>query len=356
MKKASSILAILLLGACCHTPKKWTDLPARAFDIPPYAKFVKGLKVCLDPGHGGDAERKGYKRGPTGFREAVMNWRVAAFLKEFLENAGAKVILTRLGDVEVTLKKRADIALAEGADIFVSIHHNAMTGKPGVNYTTIWYHGDCDFSPPSLDLGRCIYWGLTHELRLAQISEVPLHSDYLLYPGTGFGVLRNLKGKIPAVLLESSFFTNPEEEKRLKDPEYNRREAWGIFLGIARWAMHGIPCIRILDKSIAENSILRVKLYSGLEGRKAWPLKFPQILETSINVFVDEERYGNFDFQRNRSVLTIRPPEKGWKPGRHKLFVRFVNSFKNDPVSPVCFFHVKGENPYSPSGSSKEDY
>jgi len=55
-----------------------------AYPIPTYAKFLKGVKICLNPGHGGDADQRGFKRGPTGVREAEMNLRVARYLRDFL--------------------------------------------------------------------------------------------------------------------------------------------------------------------------------------------------------------------------------------------------------------------------------
>ncbi len=335
--KKRLFLFFLLLPAACHAPlpTRWEDLPPRAFDPPPYARFLEGLTICLDPGHGGHADWKGYKRGPTGFREAVMNWRVARFLRGFLEKAGAKVVLTRHGDEAVSLQRRSRIALEAGADLFLSLHHNAISGKPSVNYTTIWYHAGPDYSPASLDAARCLFFGITHELRLSQVAEVPLHSDYLMYPGSGFGVLRHIQGKIPAVLCESSFFSNPAEENRLKDPAYNKREAWGIFLGLARWALGGFPSARILGRGPhVPSEVLRVRLFSGLEKRKSWALKSPLVLASSIQPFLDGRRLERWTFEPKKGLLLLPPPKEGWSPGKHTLRVEFMNIFKNSPPRP----------------------
>jgi N-acetylmuramoyl-L-alanine amidase len=107
------------------------------YPIPPYAKFLEGVKICLDPGHGGDAHKRGYKRGGTGVREAEVNLRVAKYLREFLVTAGAEVLLTRAADVDVSLAERAAIANEWDADLFISLHHNAIGNKPHVNYTTV---------------------------------------------------------------------------------------------------------------------------------------------------------------------------------------------------------------------------
>ena len=101
--------------------------PVPDYTIPPQAQYIGGLKICLDPGHGGDNHIQNYKRGPTGLREAEINLRVALYLKEFLEKSGATVILTRDGDYEIDLKKRTEMANFNQADIFISLHHNAAT-------------------------------------------------------------------------------------------------------------------------------------------------------------------------------------------------------------------------------------
>lgn len=261
-----------------------------------------------------------------------MNWRVARFLEKFLVRAGAIVVLTRHGDEAVSLKERSRIALESGADIFVSLHHNAIGGKPSVNYTTIWYHGDPDFSPASLDAARCLYWGLSHRLGLAQIAPVPLLSDYLMYPGQGFGVLRHIQGKIPAVLCESSFFSNPAEEARLKDPAYNEREAWGLFLGLARWAFGGLPSARLLAEApLGPGTPLRLRLSSGLEERKSWASKRPLLLEGTILPLVDGKRVHSWTYDGKTRILTLPPPPGGWAPGPHLLRLEFQNLFKQSP-------------------------
>ena len=96
---------------------RWTDLPAAEFPVPPYARFLKDVVFVLDPGHVGQRDPGGtWKRGPTGLREAEVNLRVALFLREFLQAAGARVTLTRDADESLNLpdreylKQRAQVA------------------------------------------------------------------------------------------------------------------------------------------------------------------------------------------------------------------------------------------------------
>jgi N-acetylmuramoyl-L-alanine amidase len=249
MAKKITFLILLLscfLISCTGTRLKlhdWQKLPKEQYTIPPYAKYLQNYKIALDPGHGGLAQLPGYKRGPTGKREAVMNLNVALFLKEFLEKAGAKVVLTRTGDYFVSLQDRVDMAENEKSAFLVSLHHNA-DANPDTNYVSVYYHLHPDFSPMSMDLARNVYFELVQALRLPDVAEDGLLTDRLIYPA-GFGLLR--RSTIPAILLETSFFTNPKEEKRLMDLRYNRREAYAIFLGLARWAAGGQPEAKLLE-------------------------------------------------------------------------------------------------------------
>ena len=218
----------------------------------PAEKYLADWVIVLDPGHGGAADRAGYKRGPTGVREAEMNLRVGLLLKELLEQAGVTVILTREGEkseaaddtLADTHARRAAIANhaprpdgGTGADLFISLHHNAAS-NPDANYTTVWFHGEAAWAEPALDAARAIGHRLGESLRTDVGLTGLLMSDQQMYE-SGFAVLRH--AEVPAVLLESSFFTQPEEEQRLRDARYNLREAYAIYEGLCELAYGGRP-------------------------------------------------------------------------------------------------------------------
>ncbi len=297
------------------------------YPIPPYAKFLAGVRICLDPGHGGDAHKRGYKRGPTGVREAEVNLRVARYLRAFLTTAGAEVLLTREADVDLPLKDRAETANNWDADIFISLHHNAIDNKPHVNYTTVWYHADVDFRPSNLDLSRHLCQGLYDALALPQITDVPLKSDQLMYE-SGFGVLRH--AQVTAALTETSFFTNPDEEQRLRDPEYNLLEAYGLFLGLARYAAGGLPRAHLLG--ISEGNVLAFELDDGLRSRKAWGHERQMILSDSIAVRIDGID-APYIFENEGYLLSV-PLPIGLEPGEHPVEVQFQNMYKHSVLNP----------------------
>ena len=313
------------------------------FPIPPYAKFLAGVRICLNPGHGGDAEKRAFKRGPTGVREAEMNLRVAKYLREFLLEAGAEVLLTREDDIELSYEQRAAIADEWNADLFLSLHHNAIDNKPQANYTTVWYHAGVDYRPSNLDLARYLCEGLYDALAISKITDVPLKSDLLMYPD-GFAVLRN--ATVTAALTESSFYTNPEEEQRLRDPAYNLREAYGLFVALAKYALAGLPRATLMEPADgivrrASSSRLVFELDDGLRGRRAWGHEHTLILRDSIAVRMDGNQVP-FEFQDDgeRYTLTVDLPDE-MPPGGRAVEVQFQNLNKNSVLNPHFWIMIE---------------
>jgi hypothetical protein len=139
-----------------------------------------------------------------------------------LEERGATVIMTRTEDVPVGLHDRALLAVQSSAEAFLSIHHNA-TADPEVNFPIIYFHGCASENVGSVALGQALGRRLAQALYNGN-TEVSLVSDHVIFPTSGTAVLRSSYG-IPGVIGEASFFSNPAEEQRLRDPEHNRREA-----------------------------------------------------------------------------------------------------------------------------------
>ena len=341
-----SVIWLMILMQGCgfygrrRGPNNWYRIPHPVYAMPPYALWVRGLKICLDPGHGGDAHLKGYKRGPHGVREAEMNLRVAYYLKAWLEEAGAEVTLTRYGDDFIDLADRAAIANRNNVDMFISLHHNATSG-PETNYASTWYHGDADLSPVSLDLARYVQQNLTEYLRLPQHLPAGLLSDQLMYP-EGFGVLRRLK--VPGILIETSFFSNFDEEKLLDNPRYNELEAWSHFIAICQWAAAGIPRSRLIspkpDTTIyAKQPLIQMEVRDGLHERKgSWMLEREQVFSRSIHLFLDD-KLTDHEFVKDNNLILCRPPDplsNGW----HSLTLEMQNYYGNHNIPRPARFRV----------------
>ncbi|MCS7034908.1 MAG: N-acetylmuramoyl-L-alanine amidase, partial [Phycisphaerae bacterium] len=298
--------------------------------------------IVLDPGHGMSDGRSvqedpTYKRGPTGVREDDINLRVALLLERLLRDAGANVILTRDKDMLLGLQERAEIANkaprpdgSAGADLFISIHHNAVNNRTA-NYTSVWYHGEVDDAEAALDAGRYIAHRLGAALRTDVGRTSPLLSDQLMYPG-GFGVLRACH--VPGILLECSFYTHPEEEQRLRDAGYNLRAAYAIYEGLCEWAYGGRPTqtTPALQFNKAAGNALDLSCVLSEALPAWWGSERNRILSSTIRVTADGKLIPHhFDPTTRRLTATIPVPPRG-KPGEVipiELEIRFANMFKH---------------------------
>jgi N-acetylmuramoyl-L-alanine amidase len=319
---------------------QWQDIPPIQIPRHPAERFLQGMTIVIDPGHGGtdggDLDpRERYKAGPTGVKEAHMNLRVGLLLRRLLEDAGANVIITREGDDTLELRERAEIANnaprpdgGVGADLFLSLHHNAHS-TPETNSTSVWYHGEVDWAEPDLDIARYIVHALNRTMRTDAARSSPLYSDQLMYR-TGFGVLRQTR--MPALLLESSFFTNPDEEQRLRDAGYNLMEAYAIYEGLCEYAYGGRPTQEPPRVSIEGSRVfLETTLDDGLP-RRWWGSDRNRIIASSIALALDGEP---MDFQfdpgsrRLQAMLPIDPEAPGEEPREYVLSIHHANKFKH---------------------------
>lgn len=319
-------LTSLLLISCSadityyEIPIEFKNPQKKSEFLSKYGKFLAGKKIFLDPGHGGEDRRS---IGPQKLAvEADVNLNVALALRDFLLEANAEVIMSRDKDTTVNLKDRSLIADKSGAEIFISIHHNApgSGGDEGINYTSTYYHAtesDYEYEPCERDLARFIQRDLAYAMRnsggLGSFDGT--YSDYLIYPGAGFSVLRLTK--IPSVLVECGFFTNPHEERRLVIDEFNKIQAWGVFRGLARYFAAGIPEISF-DSSKSNllksepDLVFFIKDSVGINSE-------------SIKVYVDSIRTTDFSFDKN--LLKLKLNLNNMTDGEHTI--RIIAANKN---------------------------
>lgn len=169
--------------------------------------------LVLDPGHGGDRSGACYED----IEEKTINLAVALKLEAILKDNGYQVIMTRDTDVAVGLYERADIANQAGADLFVSLHSNALE-----NNTT--YQGIMTYYYPSSNRGS--------KLAAAVQKGMIASTDGIdrMTRSADFAVLRETD--MPAVLVEMGFMTSHEELMKLVDDTYQQELAEGIANGI----------------------------------------------------------------------------------------------------------------------------
>ena len=250
--------------------------------------------MCIDPGHGGSAAFDSYRVGPTGEREEWIDLRVALALKEMLEARGARVLMTRIKDVDVPLKDRALLAVKGEADIFLSIHHNA-TADYSVNFPIIYFHGNASENRASVRLGRLAAQRLSEALFDGH-TPLSLVSDHTIFPEAGTAVLRHSYG-IPGIIGEASFFTHPDEEERLKNDVYNRKEAAAYVLALEDFFSHRIPPIQekysngrvaafaVFQEAERMNPVARRWKDDFNEGERLFQEGHPEALQRAYDLF-----------------------------------------------------------------------
>ncbi|MCM0759334.1 N-acetylmuramoyl-L-alanine amidase [Sporomusa sphaeroides DSM 2875] len=154
------------------------------------------MKIVIDPGHSGPVE-PGACAG--GVRECDVVLAIAKLLAEQLYDSGDEPLLTRTGDIDSDgLAFRADLANANGADVFISIHANSVA-SPAAHGTEV-YH----------------YPGSTRGRRLASLLQARLVAELGTadrgVKAANFQVLRETD--CPAALVEIAFISN-EADRRL---------------------------------------------------------------------------------------------------------------------------------------------
>ena len=99
---------------------------------------VKAVTIVLDPGHGGSDP--GAMNSRAGIIESDVNYKIATYLKEYLEKyENVKVVLTRKQDEYKTLQERANVGFNNNADLLLSLHINSSDSEDATGCERICY-------------------------------------------------------------------------------------------------------------------------------------------------------------------------------------------------------------------------
>lgn len=198
-------------------PPKPVPAPVQPKDPQP----LKGKVIVIDPGHakiqpGGWPDPGAV--GPTGLQEKDVVLAIGRKVVEKLMAKGANVFITRTGNTTLTLAGRAQIANSNNADMFVSIHMNSNL-NPSYNGTAVYYYNG-NKAAQNKELASVLQNHLVQSLGLRDIGII----------AESFAVLRYTQ--VPAVLVETAFISNPEEEKLAYTDSFREKAAQGIVAGI----------------------------------------------------------------------------------------------------------------------------
>lgn len=176
---------------------------------------IKALTFALDAGHGG--ENLG-ALGSTGAMEKDVNLATVRHLKALLEDRGARVVLTRDHDENLTMGTRVRRVLASPADILIAVHSNSIgvTSDPRETRGTSTYYKYPCYRPLSMFIVREILK-----------TDLPLNGNV-----GAFNFSLNSPTELPNVLVELAFMSNPEDEMLLLDDRFRKELAKRIVDGI----------------------------------------------------------------------------------------------------------------------------
>ena len=234
------------------------NIPNTAIDN----NWSRKITIAIDPGHGGEDPGA---LGANGSREKDITLMVAKKLKAKIDNdPNMRAVLTRDGDYFIPLHGRVMKARKLQADLFISIHADAFT-NPAARGSSVFALSEKGATSASarylakkenesdliggvslnvkdpvlartlLDLSQTATINDSLKLGKAVLGQIgninKLHKNHV--EQAGFAVLKS--PDIPSILVETAFISNPEEERRLNDDEYQDTLVTSIFEGVKKY-------------------------------------------------------------------------------------------------------------------------
>lgn len=205
---------------------------------------LAGRIICIDPGHcissaGGkermsplsDEMKSAIVSGASGRNqtEEALNLAVGLRLRDLLEAQGAQVVMTRtVSEIDLTNIQRAEIANDAGADVCIRIHADGVDDSRVHGVSVLIpagaFLGTPEIAAPSAQLGQIMVDCVAQETG-AKNRGTTERTDL-----TGFNW-----SKVPVVLLEMGFLSNPEEDAAMETEAYQQKIAQGVTNALLQW-------------------------------------------------------------------------------------------------------------------------
>jgi N-acetylmuramoyl-L-alanine amidase len=183
--------------------------------------------IVIDAGHGGI---DGGAVSVDGLEEKEITLKIATYLRDFLQQSGAYVVMTRESDTDLAgegdgksrwkardLMQRLKLVKDENANLFVSIHGNAFPSSR-VHGAQTFYNSTREVNK---QLATFIQTELVHNLGNTDRTAKAKNDVYLLK-----------YSPVPTTLIEVGFLSNQREAQLLRDDDYQRKLAASIYYGI----------------------------------------------------------------------------------------------------------------------------
>ncbi|TFJ91727.1 N-acetylmuramoyl-L-alanine amidase CwlD [Lentibacillus salicampi] len=216
----------IVLALLVQFPIQKADSTWQTWSLP-----LSGKTIVIDPGHGGP---DGGAVGKDETLEKDIALEVARKARDFLQQSGALVYLTREDDTDLAaedtkglsrrkaedIRERLKFIHDQEADFFITLHLNALSSEQ--------WHGAQTFYHPKEDKSKHLATMIQEEVirNLDNTTRKPLalNNVYLLK-----------HAEVPGALVEIGFLSNAHEREHLKKDSYQRKMAGSIYEGILRY-------------------------------------------------------------------------------------------------------------------------
>jgi len=222
--------------------------------------------IVIDPGHGGrDRGAPGYLKGV--YEKDIVLKIAKKLAKKIRNELQCEVVLTRTRDRYLTLEERTAIANTKNADLFISIHTNAARNRKAFGIETYFLNLATDdesilvaarenaTSTKNISDLQTILTDLMQNAKINESSRLAGHVQTALckhLKKNKYGRINNkgvkqapfyvlLGAQMPAILIETSFISNPKECKRLITSKYQERLCEAIVNGIKKYIKETSP-------------------------------------------------------------------------------------------------------------------
>lgn len=175
----------------------------------------KNLLVAIDPGHGGS--NSGATGVTSNVNEKEYTLKIATEVEKYLKRKGFQTFMTRTSDTDLSMIDRTLMLRKEDPDFLISIHLNSSGNEKVEGVST--YYRYIGFRPLS-------------QFILTRMMELGLGN----YGNVGaFNFSLSGPTEYPNCLVETAFLSNPEDEKRILNPNFHKAVAKKIYKGIRDW-------------------------------------------------------------------------------------------------------------------------
>ena len=228
--------AMLLMGCAVAETWEWLEMP-----MPVDTLRLSGVKIGIDPGHQlkqnsekeaiapGSSETKpkvssGTAGVRTGVAEYQVNLDVSLQLRDALEDLGCTVYMTReTNDVNISNQERAIMMNDYGVDLVLRIHCNGAENA-GANGIGLYVNATGGIAEDSYAAAEAILPAMT--------AATGARADGIFRRDTYTGLNWST---VPCILVEMGYMSNPEEDVKLNDPDYQQKLVQGMVGGVCAW-------------------------------------------------------------------------------------------------------------------------